>query len=820
MAKASPNIAALNSGEWSPDLSGRTDLQGYSASAYRCRNWLPTIEGPIIRRPATGHVRQAKTTNNTRLIPFIKARSDAVMIEMGPLYARFIVNREPVVTGAPVTITAATQADPVVITAAAHGYAAGQDVFIAGVAGMTEINGRWFRVANPTTNDFELQSIHGVDIDGTGYGAYVSGGTVDKPYEIATPYLNAALALPNGEFGLAYAQRGDVVYIVDRRGLYAPRKLSRTANNNWTLATLSFTDGPFEAINPDDSIAMHVSAVSGTGITITCDTSIFTDDDIGRLLRIDQEILTDVAPWEPAKTVSVGDYRRSQGNEYQVTAAPANTGTVPPQHTSGIVSDGDGRVDWEYISSGYIVAKITARTTGFTVTADVTVTGPQTIIGSANKSTLWRFSSWTGIGSHPVDVAFFRDRLCFASDIRVDMSVSRDYESFSPDNFGQILPESGVSIEVPGAASKIAAISGGSVLAVLTEGGEVVVSEQNGTDPFGPNNIKADIHTTYGASQVDPLRVGSNLLFVQASGKRVRGIRYAFDSDSFIAPDQTIRANHLTAPRLLRMTRQEEPLQTVWVLRSDGNLLSYAYDPTQEVRAWAMHTIGGPDAVVSDIATIPSPDGTVDDVWMVVSRTINGATRKYIEYMRPGHELGDAITGAKYCDSGLSYVGAAATLLRGFDHMEGEAVDLIVDGFEVDPVTVSDGTITLSEAGSVVQAGYRYASVYATNRLDYGAADGTSQAKTKRITDVAFRIVEGRGGSAGPSETQADTIPDLNYQDPATLLGSPNALFSGDVLMPWPGGYETEGRVWFINDSLFPCKLVSIMPQIVTQEAR
>ncbi len=73
----------------------------------------------------------------------------------------------------PITITGATQADPVVVTAPAHGLADGNSVRITHVAGMTQLNGKSYTVANKTTDTLELSGV-----DGTGYSEYVSGGEV------------------------------------------------------------------------------------------------------------------------------------------------------------------------------------------------------------------------------------------------------------------------------------------------------------------------------------------------------------------------------------------------------------------------------------------------------------------------------------------------------------------------------------------------------------------------------------------------------------------------------------------------------------------
>jgi len=36
--------------------------------------------------------------------------------------------------------------------------------------------------------------------------------------------------------------------------------------------------------------------------------------------------------------------------------------------------------------------------------------------------------------------------------------------------------------------------------------------------------------------------------------------------------------------------------------------------------------------------------------------------------------------------------------------------------------------------------------------------------------------------------------------------------------MPWPGGYEKEGYVWYVNDQPLPATIVAFMPQVTTQD--
>lgn len=86
------------------------------------------------------------------------------------------------------SITGATQANPCVITSAAHGLVAGQRVFLASLGGMTQLNNRSFVVANPTTNTFELSGENS-----TSYTAYTSGGTWNLAQKVYVEPLKEAI---------------------------------------------------------------------------------------------------------------------------------------------------------------------------------------------------------------------------------------------------------------------------------------------------------------------------------------------------------------------------------------------------------------------------------------------------------------------------------------------------------------------------------------------------------------------------------------------------------------------------------------------------
>ena len=104
----------------------------------------------------------AKTTHNGQLC--------GVTDVAGNIYK---INPGMTCVASTVAITGATQANPVQITATAHGRSTGDVVQITGVVGMTQINDRLFTVTVTGANTLTLNGV-----DGSAFNAYTSGGVM------------------------------------------------------------------------------------------------------------------------------------------------------------------------------------------------------------------------------------------------------------------------------------------------------------------------------------------------------------------------------------------------------------------------------------------------------------------------------------------------------------------------------------------------------------------------------------------------------------------------------------------------------------------
>jgi hypothetical protein len=291
-----------------------------------------------------------------------------------------------------------------------------------------------------------------------------------------------------------------------------------------------------------------------------------------------------------------------------------------------------------------------------------------------------------------------------------------------------------------------------------------------------------------------------------------------YEVDGFRAPDMTVLSEHITQGGIVEFDYQQEPFSIIWFVRADGVLVGMTYERDQDVVGWHRHIMGGVfgsgDAVVESVAVIPTPDATADEVWLIVKRTINSATERYIEYLTPRFEA-TTTEDAFFVDCGLTYDGVAADVITGLGHLEGQVVQILADGATHPDRTVSAGSITLNAEYSVVHIGLAYNSDIQTLRLEAGAADGTAQGKTKRITRVDVRLYKTLGLKYGKDEDNLDTVVFRTTADP---MGNPPELFTGDKSFTWNSGYDLAGQMYFRQSQPLPLTILSIAPQVVTQD--
>ena len=588
-----------------------------------------------------------------------------------------------------------------------------------------------------------------------------------SPYEIVSPYPSSALLDANGIPQFQTTQSADVLYMT--HGSYELRTLGRVTDTDWTVSTVSFNDGPYLPENTEDTTLVLSGTTGSVTVTASAITGIngdvgFVSTDVGRLIR-----------WKDA----------------------AN--------------------EWTWL-----------EITAFTSTTIVTALIKGQDVSATTATNDWRLGVYSETTGWPRVVAFFQDRLFLGgSELypdRYDLTKTGGY-SDTEVQFGPSDPDGTVTDD----AAITGTLQSGQVntiqwanqdergLVIGTFGAEWVVRPDTNGGVLTPSNAKADKIGSVGSSFVEPVSIESGTVFTQRSRRKLLDIIYNFDRDQLKPRDVSVTCEHITLSGVSQMVFQQEPDSVIWMRRTDGLLVGLTYYPDEAVFAAHRHPISGTDAKVLSMSVVPSPDGSKDELTMIVSRTVDGSTVKYIEYMTPYYTSEDAKEDAFYVDCGITYDGAATDTITGLDHLEGETVKAMVDGNSHPDLVVSGGSVTLlnSVTGSTVQVGLGYKWAIKTQRFEAGSKDGVAQGKNKQIKGIVVRLLNTLGLKYGPA---ADNVEPYEFEQGASYDES-LALYTGDTpYLRGPFAYNTDGFVYLEDDGVFPACILAIMPQVITED--
>jgi len=269
-------------GEVSPPVGARVDLAARQVAVELAENFITSYTGSLFSRPGQKFVARCKqTAGDHRIVEFEASRTVTYVLELGEQYMRFHNSGQTVLDdSASATISDITQANPGVVTATAHGFSDGDEVYLENIGGMTELSTRMVIVANSTTNTFELTDLDGNNIDTSGYTTYTSGGTAKPPLELSTPWAAEDL------FDLTYAQSAGTMTFCHPD--YEPRELT-LSGSTFTLAVIDFTP----VVNDPTNI------VAGSNLTFTANT-------ISGITQANPAVVTTSA----AHGLSTGDFVR------------------------------------------------------------------------------------------------------------------------------------------------------------------------------------------------------------------------------------------------------------------------------------------------------------------------------------------------------------------------------------------------------------------------------------------------------------------------------------------------------------------------------
>tara|TARA_R100000951_G_scaffold116756_1_gene130456 strand:+ start:2426 stop:4465 length:2040 start_codon:yes stop_codon:yes gene_type:complete len=577
-----------------------------------------------------------------------------------------------------------------------------------------------------------------------------------NPYEIASPYSTADLEK------LDFTQSADILFICHPD--YETRKLSRTGHTSWGFTNFNSIDGPFGDVNTS-ATTLTPSATSGTSVTVTASAVTGINDNQGFL------------------TTDVGRHIR-------------------------ILSGG------KWGSS-----KIIARTSSTVVTVS---TFTDFNFGATTATDNWRLGIWSDTTGWPTTATFYQQRLFFANNLQspntVWASESGNFETFSPtNNEAEVLDDSGLDLTL--ATDQVNAIRwmyGAKQLQLGTSDGPFIMSSGSDNLALTPSNVTSNRETTDGTTTKKPIGASRATIFIDRTRTKIRELAYNLEVDGFATPDLTLIAEHITTGNVKELAYTRSPDSLIWALLDTGQLRCLTYERAQDVVAWHRHTIGGTNSKVKSIAAIPSFDELEEQLYMIVERTINGVTKKYIEFLEKSFDQakGDTPETAFFVDSGLSYSGTAVTSLSGLSHLEGETVKVLVNGANHPDKIISGGSVTLDRPATTASIGLGYEAIIRTLDPEVQTESGPSQGKTRRVERVTARVVDTYNLEIG---TDLNAMQTVFFRTPSIPMGS-LALFTGDKRLLLDFTPNREFDLYMKHKDPLPCTILAVMYALVVSE--
>lgn len=596
-----PEINKFNGGEWTPLLLQRHELVKYQNACKQLQNMIVLSQGPVMRRPGTKFIATTKDNGEARLIRFEFSKTDAYALEFTNLLMR----------------------------------------------------------------------------------AYRNGGLVldgNDPFELVTTYTTDELG------DLQFVQSADIMWLVHPDHEIA--ELTRTGHTSWTLTDEDLVTGPFLPRNTTDT-TITPSATTGA-ITLTASAAIFEADHVGSIWQLNHIVDNNSVSGTHSSVANSDTIPILKTQEYIFTTHGTWTGTVILQRSyddgttwqdvmtrhyeddgnldfsrSEQVADALYRVRMDSRQSGNLDYNFEALTveldgvveiTDFNTTTDVNATVRSTL-GNTTTTTEWSEGYFSDKNGWPETVVFHGERLVYGGNVNYPqtlwLSQAGDYNNFTIGTFAA----DALIYLLPG-QNPIQWMASQDFLFVGTLGGAGRLGGNSPHDALSAEELPTYRQQTYtGSANIQAVIANDQILFVERGGRKVREFAFSIERDKYVSPDLTLLAEHITESGIEEVAYQERPESILWCVLDDGVLLSLTYKREQEVIAWARHVT---DGEFESVAVVPGSEE--DEVWVVVNRTIDSNTVRYVEQFQP-FDWGDDQDDMWFVDSGLQFDGGPAVVV-------------------------------------------------------------------------------------------------------------------------------------------------------------
>lgn len=496
-----------------------------------------------------------------------------------------------------------------------------------------------------------------------------------------------------------------------------------------------------------------------------------------------------------------------------------NAGTTPANPMSPITTSGVGTGATATATWGVGAVIVTGAGAGFSVAP--------TVIFSFGAAAATAYLSATSNG-FPTVPGFFQQRLVLSGLVGAPQSfyLSRPGQYFNFDISRPTQASDSISgTIVSGVLNSIKAIvSASSGMLVLTDKASWVINGGSAGSAITPSAIVANPQSWVGASDVPPIVTNYDILYVQSKGSAIRDLAYNLYFNTFTGTDISTIASHLFyGYDILEWCWAEQPFYLVQAVRNDGVMLSLTFLKEQDFVGWTHYVTDGSFKSTATVTEVTDHAGTIDAVYTIVERTINGSAVQYIERFAE-RAFPTGVADAWAVDAGLQYEGTPTTSFTGARHLAGATVTGLANGVVIPPFTMpADGNFTLASAASQVTVGLGFTCKLQTLAIDIG--EPSIQGKLKKITGVNLRVADTLGLKIGPDFDHLVNINDLIVGKVSGMASGlqtqvVSGLVTGNAFSTLAPTYTIPGQYCIQQSDPLPATITGVFPEIVLGDDR
>lgn len=802
------NIIQTNftAGEISQKLFGRFDVERYKNGVEKLTNFLPLIQGGIKSTPTRRYNATAKNADKTcRLIRFEFSSTEANILEFGENYIRFYnQDRTQVMSGGSPYEIATVYSESELFEIEHIGGA--DTIFLFHQDHPVQrlrryANDQWVIEDAPFNPQPFLEQGHKPSESLTLSSATVGAGRT---------FTASGAAFLEADVGRRITHLGGVALITGFTSTTVVTCTIETAFSTTSIPADAWTllGSPQAVCTPSsngalgESITLELSSTNVYGNEVSITSSSWSSDTTRYATAV-------------AHGYSVGTIVRLRGNiplvhngTYEITAIPASTlfevtssdpGTLTSTGTVQRVTPAAITNGWRSIDVGSFVSinggliEITAYSSATSVTGIVR----QAMSSDAESlAGAWALNQgiWNADNGYPRCGTFFQQSLVVGGSPAYPHTIAKsrtgEYLNFElgvldDDAFLYTLDvdEYDPILHLNKIKNQLLCLTSGSE---FTLGGGI-------ESPMTPTNVQVQNPSDYGCNTVRPVRVESQLVFVNRTGLKLRGLGYQLTQDSFDSPDLTKLSDHITASGIKDMAYQQEPESIIWSVLNNGSIVTLCIDSKEGILAWGEQA-PTPGTTYESVEAIPNEQG-IDEVWVVV----NTGSNRYIESF-------DAATPYGLASAISATAGTPTDTWTGLDHLEGETVEIVADGVIMTQQVVSSGQVVIEREASEVHIGlpsYAYAK---TLSPEFVSSGGSAQGNNMRIGSIKVQVLN----------SYAMLIND-QYIDRRTfgsnLLDKAPPIFTG-IFDIFNQGWQKKGFIEINQPNALPIHILSIILQL------